>query len=280
MSQARSYLRLQRVNPVASSELDRLFAFDLGGRGMVGYDPVQGEPYPLAPHPAFIRRRSWVAVAGSTTPLLEGLAHTPSGGAGARSIAATSQRDSMPRIAYTVPALSGSAGIRHNLAQFYRNHDNAALAGGFMLACRFAIVPTGSGYRWWIGMAATTASIGTTQPSAIVNAIGIGADSDDTTVQLMANSGSGTAAQVDTTIPVSSLAGSAFDVVIQCTRLRPEIGFAWRQVGGGTWLSHSGVFAKAPAGSTLLCPQVHLNAGSILTGHAIEISSLYVETDV
>jgi hypothetical protein len=281
----RSHLRLVRHNPAAASPGDRLFALDLAGRGMVGFDVASGagthDLYAAQPARFCRRIRSLFAQSNSATPELANLQLNTTGNVQSRSIATTSLVASMQRIGFTSPALlGGSTGWRHGSNIVCRNTAQGIVPGGFFFAARFAQTALTTNARFFCGLSATTSVLSARDPSENTNQIGVGYDSSDQTFMLM-TCGPTANAQKFNAFGISSSYTGVLDVILYSARGSTAIGCAMRTASdSATWQTGTVEPSKAPASLAMLGPHIWMNSGpTFAQSVGFDLSHVYLETE-
>jgi len=105
---------------------------------------------------------------------------------------------SLARGRFTTAAGAGSAaGYNGALSSLYYWLGNAAGLGGFRVEIRFGIDTTVATTRLGFGLATGALNLAAVDPSSVLNCILCGADSADTTLQIMSNDGAGVATKIN-----------------------------------------------------------------------------------
>jgi hypothetical protein len=273
-------------SPPASGKL-LLYAKTIAGRMMLKQEGLFGIPTAIQPFLARNKVGYWIPPGNATTvPGVFGYtAPTAIGTATAANVATTNQFTMMRRLSYVSNVTAGTffyAGQRVNAAQI-------SIGPGFYKIVRFGISDPVlvSPANMFIGVSATTAApSGGTEPSALVNLIGVGHNSTDSNLQIFYG---GTTAQpqidlgpnfpINTTntdayeLALYSPVGSDFNVYYEVTRINTGdvVSGVIEGDGGGVVL---------PAPNLLLDYGWHWRcnmAGS--TAVSLDIMSSYIETD-
>ena len=111
--------------------------------------------------------------------------------------------------------------------------------------------------------------------------IGFGADSTHTTLRVMHNAGTGTATSIDlgANVPAQTAATNFFE-----TRLFAPSGggqlvyWSAQRINDGSFVQGT-INTNLPALSTILSAHVHHSNGTSTASVAIDLQSLYIETD-
>lgn len=220
----------------------------------------------------------WTALGNSTTTTQINLGNATTGTAQARNVAATNFSTSLRRIAYVSGGAAGSScGTRHNAAQFYRG--DVAGRGGFLYSARIVIDTVQANMRWFAGMRAATAVIGNVDPSTLVDMIGFGIDSGQTTVRFFHNDAAGVATAIDlgAGFPAAT-AGVVYEIRLFSAPNGADITYTIKRLdAAGT--AQAAVAVDIPAPATLLSPALWMNNGTTAAAVALAVMTQYVETD-
>jgi hypothetical protein len=130
-------------------------------------------------------------------------------------MALTNYRTQSVRLLYRSSATAGNvAHWRPNsLSAFWRG--DAANRGGFTVSFKFSIPAQPSGYLFFAGMRNSSATPGaTTEVSTFTDAVGIGKDSGDTTLQFLHNDNVSTCTKVDTGVTPST--DTVYQLIMHC----------------------------------------------------------------
>lgn len=204
---------------------------------------------------------------------------TTSGGTGIALSTAAGQRGYMRRAVYlTAGSANASIGWRFS-ALTHSIGSSSPSIGGFKAVCRFGFSNvTSPTLRWFVGMANQTAAIGTTaDPSSILNMVGVGMDSGDSSIYIMHNDGTGTATKFSLGMTPSTT--SYYEVEIEA--IAGTVNVNLREFTG------SGVVGNGQGGSTdlplytdFLGWHFHANSGASGAGGQVlsmDFSTLYIE---
>lgn len=228
--------------------------------------------------------------AGAATSVGAGIALTATGTATSATFATTNLASSINRIDYraTTAATTAVAGFRGTGQSYWIGTAGSAL-GGFTYICRWSIGGLGtnlSTMRAFVGLRASTGAPTDVAPNTLTNAIGMGWDSGDTTVQIYS---AGTAnSKINTGITLNRvLTGTATAKVFEIAMFaRPGTNTVNFQV---TELNTANTFSTTVSTSanlpittnsgSALNPYGYTSAGGTSTTMSIAIASLYIETD-
>jgi len=269
------------TSPSAPTSGSLLFAKFRAGRRMAAQIGPSGIDYSFQPALFGNKIGLWSAQGNGSSVSTLNFGTSNTGTATTRNVATTSFFTTIRRLGFVSSTTAGSsAGVRHNLAQFFSG--NGAGIGGFFFVARFGISQTQTGYRFFVGLSATTGAFGNADPSSLLNLIGIGMDTGDTNIQFMHNDGAGTATKV--TLGASWPRPTANT---QFYELRLFVApntttFYWSLENldpANNLIVEGSVTTNIPSNTTLLSPQVWINNAAQAAAVAIDVSSLYIETD-
>jgi len=255
-----------------------LFARVLANRALPAYIGPADLDSALQP---FLGRNKvgWWSAPGNTSaaPTAMGLQNaTAIGTAGTRDVAATNILTSLRRAFNTSAATAGSSGgWRLTFAQFFRS---TTAWGGFFLAGRIGEDNAVADSRAFIGMHTLTTAIGNVNPSTLLNTIGVGFDSGQSTWHVIHNDGSGVATTIDlgSGFPCNTN-DEAYDVVIFAP---PGQSTVWVQVirlSDETSVTTE-ITTDLPALNMLLAIHAWVNNGPTAEQKALTLSTLYIDS--
>lgn len=239
--------------------------------------------FDIALQPALYQKSigTWYAQGNGTTVSLTGFSNATQGTLTARSCAATNFFTQTRRLGFRTSTTAGtSAGTRHGLAQFWRG--NAAFRGGFFYVCRFGMssAATVSTQRTFVGLTATTSAFGNTNPSSLLNLIGIGNDSGDSEFSIIHNDGSGAATKVALsggTFDCLSLSTECIEFRLYCAPNTSTVGYSVEILGTSNYTEGT-ISTDLPANTTFMGTQIWTNNGTALLSAAIDVCYQYMET--
>jgi hypothetical protein len=217
--------------------------------------------------------------ASATTPTLFGFPNTAVGTISHPALAATSLKTSTARLIVTSATTANSASNLRS-AQNIVWRGNAAGLGGFLYVSRFGIGSTTANQQIFVGLHSATTAISTTQvPTALVNILGICADSADTILRLCHNDGSGVATEIDlgSDFPHSTTT-AFFELVLFCPPQCSSIGYRVKRLDAAGEVSGS-LSTDIPAANQFLTRQEYMNNGGTAAAVILEIFSVGIETD-
>lgn len=230
----------------------------------------------ISPFPG--RIMTWEAQGGSASiSIYGGFGTSTLGTASIRTVTTANLVTSMRRLAYVTSALAGNgAGTRHALNQFWRG--NADHLGGFLYITRFMIDTAVASMRWFVGFT-DAAAIGNVNPSTLLNLVGFGIDSGQTTVRFFNNDGVGAATSTDlgASFPATNIA-EVYESRIWCAPNGATIRYSLERLGPPNFFVEGSVTTDIPISTALICPQIWVNNGPTAAAAAIAVVSQYVET--
>lgn len=192
----------------------------------------------------------------------------------------TNLRTQTSRFSVLSAATAGSAAeSRCSFARIYRG-DQPKL-GGFFHRTRFSIVSTLASQRSFFGFTASTSATPVTQePRLIVNSIGIGNGSSETTLRIFSNTATGTAVEVDLGINFPANDPTA---VYDFTLFHVPNGTScsWEVKNLTTGDVATGVIADLdlPISTLFLAYHAYMNNGGVTGQVNFDIMRIYTETD-
>ena len=175
-----------------------------------------------------------------------------------------------------------SAGLRGNGVHYWRG--NAPGLGGFHFIARFGVAIVAADMRAFVGWKNVTGAMSNANPSAQTNIIGVGFDSTQTTWRIMTNGNSGTAPTIDlgagfpTNVGNTNMLELAMFHAPNGTEL--EYQFTNITTSNTVYGSVSANSTNMPNNVTFLSPHFWINNGSTAGVAALDIVSLYIETDL
>jgi hypothetical protein len=182
-----------------------------------------------------------------------------------------------------IPGVHRVTGATTDSAQVgYHGGTLFALASyGWFFSCRFAVNATPTNLKMFMGMTAVIPSVGTDTPSTLLSGIGIGCDAAATTLKILSNDASGSAASVDLTATFPSRdTTTAFDVFFFLHPGGTVCDYFVVNLGTGDTASGSITnAADLPATTSFMVPIVWMSNGASAGSVAaqLDIARLYVE---
>lgn len=206
------------------------------------------------------------------------------GTATAVSLASTNLYTRSSRVRYVSAATaSAGAGYRSTAGQVYR-------ADGFFLAVRFGIGQGVATNRLFVGLRGTTATMSlTAETSAELNVIGVGCDSNQTTLRLFHNDGAGVAIATDLGVnfPTNTASVDLYELTLYCAPDSVDVQWSVERVveaGARPTATKyaSGTITGTEMPATTLVLSAHLHLGNAATAAAVglDFQYVYIETDI
>lgn len=195
----------------------------------------------------------------------------------ARTPASTNLLSSLRRVGQVSATTAGSsAGYRGNTAFIWRG--NAAGLGGFHCVFRFGIAQVQTDMRWFVGLY-DAANIGNVNPSSLVNMVGVGIDSGQTTVRMFRNDGSGTATAVDlgASFPATT-ANVVYELRLYCAPNGGEVFYSLERLDSAAFTEGS-VTTDLFADTSFRTPHFWINNGTTAAAVALDMIGGYFEAD-
>lgn len=191
---------------------------------------------------------------------------------------ATNAGTATPRVSYSqvTPSTTNVAGARMTNGTCF---IGSGTAGGFVYAAGWMVSQgaTNSSHRVFCGLQNANANPTDVNPSTLVNILGFGYDSTDSTVHFFHNDGSGTATKVNTGISKPTTNNSAaFMIRISCNP-GGSVSYSINEIVSGTAFSGT-ASTDIPGSTTLLRWGGYMSVGGVSSavgidffGHAITI---------
>ncbi len=268
--------------PLAPSSGVKLYARSRAGRRMLAQIGPSGLEYSFQPSLWAQKACIWSAQGNGTSVSTINFGVSNSGTTTTRNVAATNSFTCFRRLGFLTSTTAGtSAGVRHNLAQFFRGNGTSGIGGFFYVArCGISSAATVSGQRSFVGLYGSTAVIGNVQPSSLTNILGFACDSTDSSWYFMHNDGSGTATKDTLTgsFPARSLSADMMEMRIFCPPNASAVYYSIQVLPSGT-VFESSTGNDLPAATTLLSPQIWTNNASTALAAGIDVVVQYIETD-
>lgn len=275
------------ATPVAPSAGSKIVSQIIAGRSMPGCLPAVGNVYKFQPSMARKAIGMWNPQGNATALALYGAtaggAPFINGTATARNPVSTSMFTSARRLGYVSAGGAGSvAGIDyHGFQSVWRG--NASGLGGFFYSCRFGVadavlVATANMFVGLRGTAAPT-DVG---PQTLVNLLGVGCTNGDTQLQLY-SAGSGAQARValGASFPVNTISTDIYELAMFCPPNAATVQYQVTRINTGDIATGTvSVSANLPSTTTFLAPECWRSNGGTATAVAIDLMSMYLETDI
>lgn len=229
-----------------------------------------------------------VGSTATTVPAVVGLnAMVALGTATARPVAATNLFTRMRRLGYVSGATGGAnAGIHTNADNLAFTIGDGSGLGGFYFIARFGASDgvIQSGARVFCGMSNLTTAPAAGDPSGLTNQIGVGANAADTNLRIMyGGSAAQTPIDLGASFPKSTASNTNMYELVLFAPTNSNNTVYYRVTNLSTNVETSGTLTGTagtalPASTTFLGPRIYRQT-SVATAVAIDIVSLYIETD-
>jgi hypothetical protein len=229
------------------------------------------------------RTHLWMAVNNTTTGNGWGHAVTVASGGGTTATAvanaSTNFYTSMVRMRVATTTTAGTfAEVRNNTAQWFLS--NTANMGGFHFVARFGLNVTATVQRVFVGLTASTAAMTNVAPTTLVNSLGFGVDSGNTTFRFYNNAaGTGTATDLGANFP----SGTAATYFYEATIFAPAgnagtVYYSLQRLNDGL-VTNGTVTTNLPAVATMLTWHAFQTNNTSATATSLDLQSVYLETD-
>lgn len=197
-----------------------------------------------------------------------------------QTLASANRWQATRRTRFQTSTTAGNAsGMRTGYTQWFLG--NAAGFGGFFFRAQFGMNINLAGGQKFIGLCASTAVLGG-EPSALVNMIGCGYDSTDSSTGnwfLMRNDGAGSATKVDLGSNAARNTTHGFDLIMFARPNAQEIFVKIINLHTGVTVLDTSYTTDIPAVNTGLAMKCEVRNGAVAAADNIECAKLYIETD-
>lgn len=180
------------------------------------------------------------------------------------------------RVKYTSAATAGaSAGANGAAAPYWRG--NAAYLGGFYVRMVGAIETFQSTSRMFMGLYASTTAIGNVNPSTLLNMVGVGFDSGQTTLRLLRNDGTGAATAVDLGANFPTTTGwDMYELILSAEPNGSEIRYRVERLNSGH-VAEGTITTDMPAATSFMAPHFWYNNGTAAASVELAMLGFYGE---
>ncbi len=281
-------LRLPEVASPAAPAANNLnlCALDVAGREMLAVRAPFGVIAVAQPLLARNRVGLWAPPGNSTT--LPGsfafAAPTALGTATARNIATTSLATRLKRLGYVSSSTAGNfAGHYATVAQ-HTIGDGSGI-GGYLYVLRFVVsdAATVSGARMFAGLRNSTSAPTNVEPNTLTNAIGVAQLSTSSNLHIVYG-GSAAQAAIDlgSNFPANTLSADAYELALYAPPNSQVVNYRVERLNTGQIVNGTlsgAVGTVIPAATTLLAHAVWRCNNATALAAAIDIASVYIETD-
>lgn len=176
-------------------------------------------------------------------------------------------------------ATTAGASCGLHYSQLIYGRGAQANAGGFLASWVFGISDAAAvaNARLFVGFRGVAAAIPSSEPSALVNILGVGADTGETTLSFLVNDTVGNATKIGTGLSATSRSTDLYRLVIYAPPMATWV--AMRLINLRTGVAVEQVFTTdLPDPTTLLTPHFWRNNGGTTLSVRLSISSFYSET--
>ena len=256
-----------------------------GSRVMPAAVGPSGMDYTLQPSIWRQKISRWNPPGNSTSvPGIDGFGTFTAGGtATSRNVAVTNSLTRAKRLAYVSATTAGSYGGHYlNQAQF--TVGNGSNVGGFFYSCRFGISDAviQAVARTFVGLSSNTAAPTNVDPATLTNSVGIGHKENDTNLFIYyGGSAAQTRIDLGANFPVNLT--ELYDITLWSPPNANSVIYYYVE-RIGTSFTASGTLSgtpgtTTPANTTLLAHRAWRNNNTAAAAVALDISSVYTETD-
>lgn len=208
-------------------------------------------------------------VTGAASVTAVGMQRTDVGSLNAATLSGSNLFTQSNRVKYTSAGTAGaSCGIQPSALMFWRG--NSYGLGGFYCVFRGGIETFQSSCRMFMGLAGQATAIGNVNPSTLLNMVGIGFDSGQTTLRLFTNDGAGVATAYDlgTGFPTTG-SQDLYELILSAEPSASVIRYRVERLNGANVVEGS-LSSDLPTNSQFLAPHFWLNNGT--SSGAVELA--------
>lgn len=264
-----------------------MFGRSIGGRLMPAFMGPSGLDSVLQPHIAR-NRVSWIQWVGTAalanTQVGFPVAPTYLGTVTMRTPDATSLYQSIRRLGLVSAATAGSNGyVRIAASHWLRG--NVADMGGFHWISRFGVAdpsPVANALMFVGFTGANGAIANSTNPTTLANTIGVGQIPSSNNLQIITNRSQATGYTIDTGLLCNVGNTAIWDVAMFSAPNDDKVQFTIQNLANSAQSYYTSVVANStnlPLGNTTLIPQMWRSNNTAASVVAIDVISLYIETD-
>lgn len=260
-----------------------VFGKDYGGTPMLAFRPPTGGEVMAQPFFGGRKICYFSPVANSTSLVGAYMGYTPQGGTvTARTVASTNLFTSMTRLGEVSAATAGSRALFYAGAA-YLWRGNAAGLGGFRCVFRFGMsdAATVANANQFVGLTSTSSvGAGSTEPSVVLNSVGVGHDSGETTLSIMHNDGSGTATKValGVSFPSNTVNTDVYELVLFAAPNDSAISYQVTRLNTGDVASGS-LTTNLPVSTVFMMPMFMRGNMSTALAVGLDVFGMYTETE-
>lgn len=218
----------------------------------------------------------WMPQSGAAGINALGIAASVIGTNTAVSPSAANMFTQSPRVKYVSAATAGSSsGLRGAGLSLWRG--NAAGCGGFYVRMRGGIEVFQTDCRMFMGLYASTAVIGDVNPSTLLDMVGIGFDSGQTTLRLFSNDGAGAASAINLGAGFPTTGSQdLYELILSAEPNASEIRYRVERLNSGD-VAEGVLTTNLPTNTAFMTPHMWLNNGATLAAVELAIVGMYAE---
>lgn len=221
--------------------------------------------------------QQWQARPGSATLDQEGLTATITGTLHSVTSAASNLFTQSPRVKVTSAASVGAAAAANGYS-LYLWRGNAADMGGFYVRMVAGIETFQAASRMFMGLYSSAAVIGNVNPSTLLNVIGVGFDSGDTTLSLINNDGTAGAVKTNLGAGFPTTGGQdLYELILSAEPNGSEVRYRVERLNGGN-VAEGTVTTRLPLNTQFLTPHFWYNNGTSAGSTELAIHAMYAES--
>jgi len=181
---------------------------------------------------------------------------------------------SSPRVGVVSAATAGANAALASALCFWRG--NSSGLGGFYLRVRGGIETFQATSRMFMGLYSAT-SIGNVNPSTLLNMVGIGFDSGDTTMSIMTNDGTGAATKTSLGAGFPTTGGQdLYELILSAEPNGTSINYRVERLNGGN-VATGTLSADLPANTSFLALHMWYNNGTAAGAVNMAVVNAYAE---
>jgi hypothetical protein len=202
----------------------------------------------------------------------------------ARTPSATSFYQSIRRLGLVSAATAGSNSSMR-VASTHWLRGNTAGMGGFHYIVRFGVADAAvvSSANMFVGLTNTsTLFANSANVATLANTIGVGQVGTSNNLQIITNLNSATAHLIDTGLLCNVGNAAVWDVAMFAAPNDDKVQFGITNIANTAQTYNTTITANSvnlPLGNTMLCPYIWRTNGGAASAVAVDLISLYIETD-
>lgn len=177
-----------------------------------------------------------------------------------------------------------SATANNSLAEFHGTvpfiwRGDSAGAGGFFYACRFGFGAVPATLKFFHGLRVSTAApLGSVDPTAFTECVGIGCDPGDTTLRILHNDGAGGCTEIDLLANFTISTSALFELFLYAPPNGGNIEYFVLNVGTGS-VATGTLSTELPTATSFMVPHYWMTNGGVAGAVAcvMDIGRAYIE---